>query len=148
MLDSAFAEHIYAEIPFLCSFEEMLKSGKKDMALMTALVVLSGVPEIIALSSVVGYQIYDFLKNLTHSPKTPLVSLVLLKAYKTFEMLNGADEYLFDEDKYTKEEINSIYAFLNGQPKAFWDEIKSQMGQALGLPENIAKLTALNLIKE
>jgi len=148
MLSSAFAEHISAELPFLCTFEEMADSGKQDMALITMLVILSGVPEIISLSSIAGYGIYDFIQKLVSEEQTPLTSLVLLKAYKLFEMLNGADEYLFDEDKYTKEEVNTIYTFLNSQSKDFWDKTKSLLGQALNLPEEISAITALRLIKD
>lgn len=148
MMTSAFAENIAAEMLYLTSFDELLQKNKFEMAANIALILLHGIPEIIALSTLAGFQIYEFMQNLINSKLTPLNAQVLLKAYKTFEMLDDADEYLFDESKDTKEEIKLICSLLKSQSTDFWNGAKNLIGEGLQLPAQINKITSLNLIKE
>ena len=148
MMQSAFAENIAAEILYLTSFEELCKNGNDEMAANIALELLHGIPEIIPLSTLVGLQLYEYMQNLINSKLTPLNAQVLLKAYKTFEMLEDADEYLFDESKDTKEEIKLICSLLKSQSNDFWNGVKTLMGDGLKLPAQINIVTSLSLIQE
>lgn len=148
MMQSAFAENIAAEILYLTSFEELCKNGNDEMAANIALELLHGIPEIIPLSTLVGLQLYEYMQNLINSKLTPLNAQVLLKAYKTFEMLEDADEYLFDESKDTKEEIKLICSLLKSQSNDFWNGVKALMGDGLKLPAQINIVTSLSLIQE
>jgi hypothetical protein len=71
----------------------------------------------------------------------------LLKAYSKFETFSENDEYTFDEDKNTKQEISEIFNFLKGQDAGFWENQKSLVIQELDKTQGRI-ITALRMMCE
>lgn len=127
MKKSTLSENIASEIPYLVSIEELLKTDL-DTAVLVLCHIVNAMPEIIPLSASIDYNLYNvfeqlYLENLTSS------SAVLLRLAKDkFAELASNDEYLFDCDKNTKEEVFAISNLLDGvnQNKLkslFYDEL-------------------------
>ena len=76
--------------------------------------IINGLGEILGLAQVFDFQLYEFLETVMKSPKTSASAAVLLNAADKFETLTENDEYLFDETKETKQEIQDIKKLLSG----------------------------------
>ncbi len=127
MKKSTLSENIASEIPYLVSIEELLKTAP-DTAILVLCYIVSAMPEIIPLNASIDYNLYNvfeqlYLENLTSS------SAVLLRLAKDkFAELTANEEYLFDCDKNTKEEVFAINNLLSGVNRnklksLFYDEL-------------------------
>ena len=128
------AENIAGEIPYLAPFTELLKTQDKDKVLFCFDLVINSLGEIFSLSDIFFYEIYDVLEILIKEQRNnnhSHVAQVLLRTLDKFTTFITNDEYLFDEDKNTKEEIKAIYDLLNSQSKEFWNNQKSLIVQEL-----------------
>ena len=90
--------------------------------------IINAIPEIISPSFVCEFGIYDILENLINSKLTSASAVVLRVAKEKFEELASNDEYLFDCDKKTKDEIlavDKLISKLNNQQlkSSFYDEL-------------------------
>ncbi|MBE7703397.1 MAG: hypothetical protein E7Z89_05025 [Cyanobacteria bacterium SIG28] len=112
MKKSTLAENIAAEIPYLLSFDELFEQDA-DSALLVLCNILNAIPEIIPVSSVVDYGIYEVLERLTQEKLTSSSAVALRLAKDKFEELCSNEEYLFDCDKNTKDEVQEINKLLN-----------------------------------
>ena len=112
MRKSTLAENIAAEIPYLLSFDELFEQDA-DSALLVLCNILNAIPEIIPVSSVVDYGIYEVLERLTQEELTSSSAVALRLAKDKFEELCSNEEYLFDCDKNTKDEVQEINKLLN-----------------------------------
>ena len=112
MKKSTLAENIAAEIPYLLSFDELFEQDA-DSALLVLCNILNAIPEIIPVSSVVDYGIYEVLERLTQEELTSSSAVALRLAKDKFEELCSNEEYLFDCDKNTKDEVQEINKLLN-----------------------------------
>jgi len=111
MKKSSLAENIAAEIPYLDNIFNLLESDT-DNALCLINYIIDGLGEVTVLSQVFDYQLYDVLGCLaTHLSSKEAV--ILLNARDKFNTLTENDEYLYDEDKNTKNEIYDIKKSLN-----------------------------------
>ena len=126
MEKSSMSENIAGEIPYLQSLLELLEDDITS-ALTCIDNILSGLGEILPLNQIFYFEMFDVLSYLISynaQNKNPQASVVLLKALSKFEMLNENDEYTFDEDKNTKQEISEIYDILKKQQEYFWNAQK------------------------
>lgn len=111
MKHSSFAENIAAEIPYLENIFKLLETDT-DNALYLINLLISGLGEVTALSQVFDYQLYDVLSCLAGNLSSR-EAIILLNAGDKFNTLTENDEYLYDEDKNTKNEIYDIKKALN-----------------------------------
>ena len=108
---SAMAENIAGEIPYLMNLQELLDEFYTD-GLYTINCIINGLGEILPLSVVFDFEIFDVFERLINSPLDSKSAVVLLNSTEKFETLTENDEYLFDEDKDTKNEIHDIKKLL------------------------------------
>lgn len=109
---SSFAENIAGELPYLCNLSELYDKNPTD-ALFVVNSIINGLGEILGLSQVFDFRLYEFLETLIRQPKSSQTATVLLNAQDKFETLTENDEYLFDETKDTKQEVKDIKELLN-----------------------------------
>ncbi len=103
MEKSSMAENIAGEIPYLV---DMLTLLENERGLVVLNNIINGLGEILPLTGVFDYNLYEVFEKL-ESP------IVLLNAREKFNLLTENDEYLFDEDKNTKNEVYEIKKLLN-----------------------------------
>ena len=113
MKNSTMAENIAGEIPYLETIFEILDEQYED-GLLVLNHIVNGLGEIIGLASVFDYELYDVFERIIRNSNDSKAALVLLNAQEKFAILTENDEYLFDEDKNTKNEINDIKKLLSG----------------------------------
>lgn len=106
MKNSAMSENIAGEIPYLTNLFELTEKYYDD-ALLVINNIINGLGEILPLSTVFDFQLYDVFEMLM-SKVDSKCAVVLLNALEKFETLTENDEYLFDEDKDTKNEILDV----------------------------------------
>lgn len=108
MKKSSLSENIASEIPYLVPLEELVQNDV-DTACLVLCNIINAIPDIISPAVVCDFNLKDVLENL---PLTSSSAVVLRLAKDKFEELLSNDEYLFDCDKNTKDEIKEINAFL------------------------------------
>ena len=113
MKNSTMAENIAGEIPYLETIFEILDEHYED-GLLVLNHIVNGLGEIIGLASVFDYELYDVFERIIRNSNDSKAAVVLLNAQEKFAILTENDEYLFDEDKNTKNEINDIKKLLSG----------------------------------
>ena len=111
MKTSPMAENIAGEIPYLDSILNILDDNFENGLLITNLII-NGLGEILELSQVFDYELFEVLDYLSTRADDSRVAVVLLNAIEKFGTLTENDEYLFDEDKNTKNEIFEIKKLL------------------------------------
>lgn len=107
---SNMAENIAAEIPYLDNIFNILDYDVNSALYMINLII-DGLGEVTSLSQVFDYQLYDVLCCLLNNLSSK-EALIILNAKDKFETLTENDEYLYDEDKNTKNEIYDIKKLL------------------------------------
>lgn len=112
MKSSTMAENIAGEIPYLEDLFGILTNNQQD-GLIILNHIINGLGEILGLSSVFDYELYDVFERLIRNSNDSETAVVLLNAAEKFDTLTENDEYLFDEDKNTKNEIFDIKKILN-----------------------------------
>lgn len=147
MKKSSMPENIASEIPYLKSFLELLDTEYKNDTILGVNYLINGLGEIISLSQVFDFQLYELLEKLINSSKSSNQAVVLLNAQLKFEQLTENDEYLFDEDKNTKEEVYEIKKYLNSQPAEFWTAQKELVKEELTDSSDFI-FAALELVQE
>ncbi len=113
MKKSSVSEYIACEIGYMESLLDLLNTQHHENALVAILNILQGLGEIVPLSNVFSFQLYEVFELLLNSEPNSKNSIVLLTAQNKFNQLTENDEYLFDEDKNTKDEVNEIKKLLN-----------------------------------
>lgn len=109
---STMAENIAGEIPYLETIFEILDEQYED-GLLVLNHIVNGLGEIIGLASVFDYELYDVFERIIRNSNDSKAAVVLLNAQEKFAILTENDEYLFDEDKNTKNEINDVKKLLS-----------------------------------
>lgn len=107
MKSSAIAENIAGEIPYLQNLFEILDENYQD-ALIIINHIVNGLGEILPLCMVFDFELYDVFEKLINEYEDSKSAVVLLNASEKFSILTENDEYLFDEDKDTQNEIKEI----------------------------------------
>lgn len=103
---SKIPEHIASLIPYLVNLEADANS------LLTINYILDGLGEVIGLSNVIDFGLYEVFEKLISTQNTPQIVLTLLNAQTKFNQLTENNEYLYDEDKATKNEVEDIKKLL------------------------------------
>ena len=124
MKKSSLSENIASEILYLVSIEELIEKDI-DTACLVLCYIINAIPDIISPASVCDYGLKDVFANL---PLTSSSAVVLRFAKEKFEELLSNDEYLFDCDKNTKDEVKAVNEFLKGinshkLKSLFYDEL-------------------------
>ncbi len=113
MQKSTMAENIAGEIPYLIDLFELFNRNRTH-GLLVLNHIVNGLAEILPLASIFDYNLYEILKKLVQSvTKNSAIATVLTNAQEKFNTLTENDEYLFDEDKNTKNEVFEIKKLLN-----------------------------------
>jgi len=150
MKKSSMPENIASEISYLQSFLEFFDTDLKYDTILAVNHIINGLGEIVSLSQIFDFQLYDVLERLIElqkEEKSPKIAIVLLNAKLKFEQLTENDEYIFDEDKDTKNEVFEIKTLLNSQFELFWN---IQKDLALNELDQLSDFVfpALDLIQE
>ena len=113
MKKSRFSENIAAEIPYLVPIEELINSDF-DNGILLLCNIVSAIPEIIPMSSVLEYNLFELFEELYCYKLTSTSALLIRMAKQKFEAITENEEYLFDCDKNTKDEVFAIKDLLSG----------------------------------
>ena len=116
MKNSTMAENIAGEIPYLVPLYELIKSDYEN-ALLVIIYITNALGEILPLSIVFDFELFEVFEDLINNHEDSKMAITLLNAKGKFETLTENDEYLFDEDKNTKNEIFDIKKLLNSAKK-------------------------------
>lgn len=150
MKTSSMAEHIAAEIPYLKSFSQLLESDLKNETILALCNILNGLGEIVSLSQVFDFELFEVFDKLMQSQvtqKDSTVSVLLLGAREKFNQLTENDEYIFDESKEIKAEIQEIKNLLNSVPSEFFKEQEELLSAELSENSDFV-FFALNFMQE
>lgn len=111
MKNSALAENIAGEIPYIENLFELLDKYYED-ALLLINFIINGLSEILPLSVIFDFELFEVFERLINNCDDSKCAIVLLNARDKFDTLTENDEYLFDEDKNTKNEVQDIKKLL------------------------------------
>lgn len=111
MKKSSLSENIAAEIPYLVPLEELVTTEDGILVLCN---IVNAIPEIIPASVVLDYNLFGIFEDLYLNNLNSASAVLLRLAQEKFAELAGNEEYLFDSDKNTKEEIYAINQLLVG----------------------------------
>lgn len=127
MKKSSMPENIASEISYLQSFLEFLDTDFKYDSILALNHIINGLGEIISLSQIFDFRLFEVLEKLIKLQKeenNSKIAVVLLNVQLKFEQLTENDEYIYDETKEVKNEIFEIRDFINMQSNEFWIEQK------------------------
>ena len=149
---SKMKENIAGQIPYMDSLLKLLETDFKDDVLYTIYYIIAGLGEILPFSDLFNFELFDVLNTLINENKTKnsfssKIAIILLNALSEFKTFTENEEYIFDEDRETKNEINSILQLLKAQGKDFWNLQKTfSIDMLNGNDSEI--LAALNVIAD
>ncbi|MBO7671943.1 hypothetical protein J6S88_00885 [bacterium] len=112
MKTSAMSENIAGQIPYLEDLTELIDRDT-DSGILVLNNIINGLGEIIPLSSVLDFNLWEVFNLILSGDKNSMTETVLANAKNKFETLTENDEYLFDEDKNTKNEVYEIKKLLD-----------------------------------
>lgn len=112
MKTSTMSENIAGELPYLSDIFTILENNHEN-GLLVLNNLINGLGEIIPVSSVFDYELYELFEKLMVNADDSKTAIVLLNANDKFETLTENEEYVYDEDKNTKKEILDIKKLLN-----------------------------------
>lgn len=113
MKKSSLSENIAEDIPYLAELPELLNTEFQEDAILTFCYIVNGLVELIPVSQVITFRFYEFIDRLLNMTPTGATTVALFLAKEKFNMITENEEYLFDEDKNTKNEVNDIKNLLN-----------------------------------
>ena len=113
MKKSSLSENIALEIPYLVDIETLFKKNF-DKAVLVLCNILCAIPEIISPSAVIDYNLKEIFEDLYYNNLTSSSALLLRMAKEKFASFEENEEYLFDCDKNTKDEVSNINKFFRG----------------------------------
>lgn len=146
---SGMPENFAGKIAYLTPLPRLIKEDLQN-ALIVIDNIVTGFGEILPLSQVFDFELYDvfgILSELCNGDLNSRIATVLLRAKSKFTTICGNDEYTFDEDKNTKEELKEVFELLNSFGDGFWSHLKSLVPKELNEERNRV-LSAIEVIKE
>lgn len=111
MKKTSLSENIASEIPYMISLRELLEDDYENGLLVLANII-NAIPEIISPSAVCSYDLVSAFEYILSKPLESASAVVLRMAKDKFNEFVSNEEYLFDLDKNTKDEIKSINNML------------------------------------
>ena len=112
MKKSSLAENIASEIPYMVSIDELLKDDF-DNGILVLCNILSAIPEIVSIDAITEYNLPQLFDDLYRNNLTSSSALLLRLAKDKFDSLTENEEYLFDCDRNTKDEVYEIKRVLD-----------------------------------
>lgn len=116
MKHSAMPENIAGQIPYLENLFDLADKSYED-ALLVINYIINGLGEIIPLCAVFDFELFEVFEKIINNCSDSKFAVTMLNAKEKFNTLTENDEYLFDEDKDTKNEIQDIKKLLNSVNK-------------------------------
>lgn len=113
MKKSKMSENIAELIPYLAPLPELLGTEYNEDAILTFCYIVEGLVELIPVSQVIDFRFYEFIEKMLKSSPSGASAVALFLAKEKFNMITENEEYLFDEDKNTKNEVMDIKNLLN-----------------------------------
>ena len=161
---SKMPENIAGQIPYMQSLINLLDDEKtRQNTLLAVDYIVSGLGEILPLSDIFQFEIYDLVEylikiNKNENEYSGEISATLLKLYSKFSLFTENQEYIFDETKDVKNEVSSIFNLLKKQSDDFWsvqkyhllkelDKDKERVIFALSVVSEYSILEAVDSIK-
>ena len=111
MKKSSLSENIASEIPYLVPVEDLIKTDDGVLVLCN---IVSAIPEISPPSAVIDYNLFSIFEDLYLNNLSSSSAVLLRLAQEKFAELTSNDEYLYDCDKNTKDEVFAINQLLVG----------------------------------
>ena len=148
MKNSGLSENIAGQIPYLKDLSELIEIDTNS-GLLILNNIINGLGEIIPLSCTLDFNLWEIFNMLINETQKPVTALILTNAKSKFNALTENDEYLFDEDKNTKNEVLEIKKLLDNYTADFSlidVELRSDSDfvyTALELSQNINKIKHL-----
>lgn len=147
---SAMSENIASEVLYLIDWFTLYEKNNTD-ALFILNLIVNAFGEITELCQVFDYNLYEIFEYLKNQPLTSEIAVVLLNARDKFFTLTENDEYLYDESKEVKQEVNDIKNLLalcdvelyRKKSDGELDEKSLFVFTALDLSDNIEKIRSL-----
>ncbi len=146
---SGIAENIAGKIPYITSLSVLLQNDLPH-ALSVFDFILTGFGEILPLSEVFNFELYNVFGLLFELPKNELssqIAVVMLKGLNKIQIICENDQYIFDEDKNTKAELYEVQKLLNSFGEKYWNLQKQIVFQELS-QDKTRILSALTVIKD
>ena len=143
-------ENFAGKIAYIKPLPVLLKENA-DEALAIIDSILNGLGEILPLSEVFNFELYDVLGMLSETVNSEYVSkiaVILLRAKSKFDMICSNEEYTFDEDKNTINELKDIHGLLNSLGEPFMNNMKSEVVKELKKEDKSDIISALQIIGE
>ncbi len=113
MKKSSLSENIAEDIPYLENLPDLLNTEFQEDAILTFCYIVNGLVELIPVSQVITFRFYEFIDKMLQMSPSGAIAVALFLAKDKFNMITENEEYLFDEDKNTKNEVNDIKNLLN-----------------------------------
>ena len=148
MKNSTMSENIAGQIPYLQELSELIEKNTNS-GLLVLNNIINGLGEIISLSCTLDFNLLGIFNILINETQKPITTLVLTNAKSKFNILTENDEYLFDEDKNTKNEVLEIKKLLDSYTpdcSLIDEELRSDSDfvyTALEFSQNIDKIKQL-----
>ena len=158
MEHSGMAELIAGEIATLVDIHELFEENdtKTTMLALEALDnIISGIPEVWSLRSVLDFKIYECMdklislsKNDKNADLAGRSAQILIKAKQKFNMFVNNSQYTYDEEKDILAELDEIYHLLMYENEKFWNTQLQRLLQELEVNDTKRKLTAISVLNE
>lgn len=109
---SSMPENIACELLYLTDWSALFEINKQD-ALFILNSVINGLGEILPLSVVFDFQLYNIFEMLLKESENSKLAAVLCNAGEKFNTLTGNDAYLFDQTNDIRQEVYDIKQLLD-----------------------------------
>ncbi len=111
MKNSTMPENIAGEIPYLENLFDLLDKYYEN-TLLAINYIINGLGEILPPSVVFDFEFFEVFERIIHNSDDSKAAIVILNAQEKFDILTENDEYLFEENKETKNEFQDIKRLL------------------------------------
>ncbi len=144
---SSLKENIAGEIPYLIDIADEIKQGKNE-ALFCFNCIIDGFGEILPLCEVFSFEIKQIINYLSSKSNiNQSEAVVILNTMLKIDLITQNDEYTFDENKNTKNELNEIQKIFQNFESSFLTNLKEILISDINLDSQFLTDT-LNLISE
>ena len=145
MKQSDIPENIAGEIVSLISPLELIKTDfNNGISLFNN--IINGLGEILPLENIFYYEVYDVMNLLFEKSNSSEAVLLLFNLKNKFSIITENEEYIFDLDKNTKNEIFEIKNILENN-KDFWISKRTQLKEFIKEDSPYLE-TVLEIIKD
>lgn len=157
MVNSGFKENMASEaasIDCLANYFNCDDQELRFLSLEALDSIIVGLPEVLPLGNVIVYDMYKCIDTLLKLAETNNSNLsgkyaqILLRAKFKFDLLANNDQYNFDEDKDTKDELSHINNILILRDETFWDDMTYMLIEELDSQDFSRKANAISTVAE